>query len=131
MPAKLLALADEVSKSAISSGVSPTRLRRGATGTPALFRRAIAGRVRPPCAIGIEAKSCSEFRAEEVLLLILGPPIGEIATMAATNKCLAQSNKSPHRANATKKRTRRPSTGAVRRRDRSAHRIQTEHWRVR
>jgi hypothetical protein len=24
--------------------------------------------------------------------------------MAATNKCLAQSNKSPHRANATKKR---------------------------
>src|SRR6266542_2050939 len=46
--------------------------------------------------------------------------------MAATNKCLAQSNKSPHRANATKKRTRRPSTGAVRRRDRSAHRIQNE-----
>jgi hypothetical protein len=34
--------------------------------------------------------------------------------MAAKNKCLAQSNKSPHRANATKKRTRRPSTGAVR-----------------
>jgi hypothetical protein len=32
----------------------------------------------------------------------------EPATMAATNKCLAQSNKSPHRANATKKRTRRP-----------------------
>src|SRR6266498_2750280 len=32
--------------------------------------------------------------------------------MASTNKCLAESNKSPHRANATKKRTRRPSTGA-------------------
>ena len=49
--------------SAISSGVSPTRLRRGATGTPALLRRAIARRERPPCAIGIEAKSCSKFRA--------------------------------------------------------------------
>jgi hypothetical protein len=103
MPAKLLALADEVSKSAISSGVSPTRLRRGATGTPALFRHAIARRVRPPCAIGIEAKSCSEFRAEEVLLLILGPPIGEIAIMAATNKCLARSNKSRTGVPATKK----------------------------
>jgi hypothetical protein len=29
--------------------------------------------------------------------------------MAATNKCLAQSNKSPHRANATKKRKARDS----------------------
>jgi hypothetical protein len=35
------------SGSAISSGVSPTRLRRGATGTPALLRRAIAKRERP------------------------------------------------------------------------------------
>jgi hypothetical protein len=62
------------SGSAISSGVSPARLRRGATGTPALLRRASARRERPPCAIGIEAKSCSEFRAEEVPLLILDPP---------------------------------------------------------
>src|SRR5262249_10988288 len=40
------------SGSAITSGVSPTRLRRGATGTPALWRRAIARRERPPPAIG-------------------------------------------------------------------------------
>jgi hypothetical protein len=33
-------------------------------------------------------------------------PTKAIATMAATNKCLAQSNKSPHRANATKERAR-------------------------
>ena len=33
------------------------RLRRGATGTPALLRRAIARRASPPPAIGIEAKS--------------------------------------------------------------------------
>ena len=60
------------SGSAITSGVSPTRLRSGATSTPALSRRAIARRERPP-AIGIEAKSCSEFRAEEVPLLIVDP----------------------------------------------------------
>jgi hypothetical protein len=62
------------SGSAISSGVSPTRLRRGATGTPALLRRAIAWRLRPPPAIGIEAKSGLEFRAEAVPLLIIDPP---------------------------------------------------------
>src|SRR5262249_15950608 len=60
--------------SAITSGVSPARLRRGSTGTPALWRRAIARRERPPPAIGIDAKSCSEFRAEEVPLLIIYPP---------------------------------------------------------
>jgi hypothetical protein len=59
--------------SAITSGVSPARPRRAATGTPALLRRAIAKRERPPCAIGIEAKSCSEFRTEEVRLLIRDP----------------------------------------------------------
>src|SRR5215831_16609626 len=31
---------------------------------------------KPPPAIGIESKSCSEFRAEEVLLLILEPSAG-------------------------------------------------------
>src|SRR5262249_58953610 len=62
------------SGSAISSGVNPTRLRRGATGTPAALRRATARRERPPCAIGIESKSSSEFRAEEVPLLIVDPP---------------------------------------------------------
>jgi hypothetical protein len=46
-------------------------VRRGTTSTPALLRRAIARRERSPAAIGIEAKSCSEFRAEEVPLLIL------------------------------------------------------------
>jgi hypothetical protein len=68
----------------------------------------------PPCAIGIEAKSCSEFRAEELRLLILEPPAGAIATtMAATNKCLAESNKSDAGGKATKKRIRRSriSTG--------------------
>src|SRR6516164_7041626 len=35
--------------------------------------RAIARRERPPPAIGIEAKSCSEFRAEEVPFLIIDP----------------------------------------------------------
>src|SRR5262245_65999804 len=43
-------------------------------GTPALLRRAIARRERPPPAVGIESKSCSEFRAEEVPLLIINPP---------------------------------------------------------
>src|SRR5262249_25331598 len=62
------------SGSAITSGVSPTRLRRGATGTPALWTRAIARRERPPCAVGIESRPCSEFRAEEVPLLIVEPP---------------------------------------------------------
>src|SRR5262249_19230123 len=62
------------SGSAIASGVSPTRLRRGATSTPALLRRAIASLLRPPPAIGIEAKSCSEFRAEELPILILERP---------------------------------------------------------
>jgi hypothetical protein len=60
----------------ISSGVSPARLRRGATGRPALLRRATASRERPPCAIGIEGKSGSEFRGEEVPLLILEAPEG-------------------------------------------------------
>src|SRR5262249_35674859 len=83
------------SGSAIISGVSPTCLRSGTTGTPALLRRAIARRERPPPAIGIEAKSCSEFRADEVPLLIIDPTrAGTIATMASTNKYLAQSNKS-------------------------------------
>src|SRR5262249_32448892 len=62
------------SGSAIASGVSPARLRSGATSTPALLRRAIASLLRPPPAIGIEAKSCSEFRAEEVPMLILERP---------------------------------------------------------
>src|SRR5262249_15966777 len=62
--------------SAITSGISPARLRRGSTCTPALLRRAIARRVSPPCAIGIDAKSCSEFRAEEVPLRIIDPPQG-------------------------------------------------------
>src|SRR5262249_52649984 len=57
-----------------TSGVSPARLRRGATGTPALWRRATARRERLPCAVGIESRSCSEFRAEEVPLLIVDPP---------------------------------------------------------
>ena len=42
-----------------------------ATGTPALSRRAMTRRERPPCAVGTEAKSCSELGAEEVPLLIL------------------------------------------------------------
>ena len=52
----------------------------------------MAKRVRPPWAIGIEAKS-SDFRAEEVLFLILGPPIGEISTMAAVNKSRGKSSR--------------------------------------
>ena len=52
-------------------GLSPTRLRRGTTGTPAFLRRAIARRERPPCAVGIDPKSCSEFRADEVPLLTI------------------------------------------------------------
>src|SRR5262249_34040792 len=60
------------SGSAITSGVNPARLRRDAP-TPALLRRAIARQERPPPAIGIDAKSCSEFRAEEVPLLIVDP----------------------------------------------------------
>src|SRR5262249_28481167 len=86
----------------MTSGVNPTRLRRGATGTPALWRRAIARRESPPPAIGIESKSCSEFRAEEVRLLIIDPP-GQ-GQLASTNKCLAQSNKSPTEGKATKTR---------------------------
>src|SRR5262249_42512216 len=46
----------------------------------------------PPPAAGIESKSCSEFRTEEVPLLIIDPP-GQ-AQLASTNKCLAQSNNS-------------------------------------
>ena len=67
------------SGSATSSDVSPTRLRMGATGTPALSRRSIARRVRPPCAIGSDAKSGSEFR---VPLFILIPRQEAIAAMA-------------------------------------------------
>jgi hypothetical protein len=74
----------------------PQAEQRGATG------RGIARRERPRCAIGIEAKSCSEFRAEAVPLLILEPPAAAIATMAATNKCLARNSKSRTRAKATK-----------------------------
>jgi hypothetical protein len=66
------------SGSAISSGVSPTRLRRGATGTPALLRRAIARRERPPCAIGIEAKPRSEFRAEDKQRRLTSPRISAV-----------------------------------------------------
>ena len=59
----------------------------------------------PPCAIGIEAKSFSEFRAEELRLLIIELPAGAIAaTMAAANKCLAKSNKADAGGKATKKR---------------------------
>ena len=54
----------------ITSDVSPTRLRRGATGTPVLLRRATAKRERPPWAIGIDAKPGSEFSAEEAPLVI-------------------------------------------------------------
>src|SRR5262249_24567054 len=71
------------SGSAIISGVSPTRLRRGTTGTPATSRRATARREKPPCAIGVEAKVSSEINAVEVPLLILEPPAGEIAIMTA------------------------------------------------
>jgi hypothetical protein len=92
------------SGSAITSAVSPTRLRRGPTGTPALLRRAIARRESPPCVIGIEPKPFSEFGAEELGLLILELPAGAIATtMAATNKCLAKINKSDAGGKATKK----------------------------
>ena len=48
------------------SGANPTR--RGVTGTPALWRRAIERRERPPRAVGIEAKSRAEFRTEAVPL---------------------------------------------------------------
>src|SRR5262249_7561064 len=83
----------------------PTRLRRGATGTPALLRRAIARRERPPPAVGIESKSCSEFRAEEVPLLIIDSPgQGQLPPLASTNKYLAQGNKSPTERKATKTR---------------------------
>src|SRR5262245_57538395 len=55
----------------------------------------IAAQARPPlCAIPFEAKSCSQFRAEEVLL---GQPTawqGKIEMMAAMNKSLARNNKS-------------------------------------
>src|SRR5262245_12198720 len=34
----------------------------------------MARRERPPPAIGIESRSCSEFRAEELPLLIIDPP---------------------------------------------------------
>jgi hypothetical protein len=40
------------------------------------LRRAIARRESPPCAIGIEAKPFSEFRAEELRLLIIELPAG-------------------------------------------------------
>src|SRR6516164_9249516 len=90
------------SGSAIISGVSPTRLRRGTTGTPALWRRAIARRERPPPAIGIESKSCSEFRTREVPLPMFDPGANKTATMAPTSKYLAQSNKSLRRGQATR-----------------------------
>ena len=51
----------------------------------------------PLCAIRIEAKSCSQSRAEEVLL---GQPTawqGKIDMMAAMNKSLARNNKSQNR----------------------------------
>jgi hypothetical protein len=60
---------------------------------------------KPSLRIGIEAKPCPEFRAEELRLLILEPSVGAIATtMAATNKRLAKSTKSRTAAKATKKR---------------------------
>jgi hypothetical protein len=52
----------------------------------------------------LEAKSCSEFTAEAVPLLILEPPAAAIATMAAKNKCLARNNKPQDAGKATKKR---------------------------
>jgi hypothetical protein len=45
-----------------------------------------------------------QFRAEAVPLLILEPLAAAIAIMAATNKCLAQSNKSRVGSKATKNR---------------------------
>ena len=72
---------------------------------PALWRRAIARRERPPRAVGIEAKSCAEFRAEAVPLLIIDlPGRGNLPPLAATIKCLAESNKSSRRGKATNKR---------------------------
>src|SRR5262249_25523521 len=59
---------------------SPLQVRGYGTQSPlrstALSRRAIARRERPHPAIGIDAKSCSEFRAEEVPLLIIDRPAG-------------------------------------------------------
>jgi hypothetical protein len=58
----------------------------------------------------MEAKSCPEFRAEEVPLLIVDPPGQEqLLQMASTNKCLAQSNKSGTGSKATKKRRSLPA----------------------
>ncbi len=72
---------------------------------PELWRRAIARRERPPRAVGIEAKSFAEFRAEAVPLLIIDlPGRGNLPPLAATNKCLAQGNKSCTANKATKKR---------------------------
>jgi hypothetical protein len=90
------------SGSAITSGVSPTRLRRGSTGTPALLRRAIAMRERPR-AVGIEAKSCSEFKTWEAPLPSLALGTSKTATLAPTSKYLAQSNKSLRRRQARRR----------------------------
>ena len=57
---------------------------------------------KAPPAVGIESKSCSKFRTEEVPLLIIDPP-GQ-GQLASTNKCLAQSNKSLTESKATKTR---------------------------
>src|SRR5262245_48207176 len=67
----------------------------------------MASLLRPPPAIGIEAKSCSEFRAEEVPMFILERPGRAIAATAPTNKSLAQRSKSLDTGKATKKLPRR------------------------
>src|SRR5262249_13619164 len=97
---------------AISSGVSPPRLRRGTTGTPAPLRRAIARRESPPPAIGIESKSCSEWRAEEVALLIIDPPgQGQLPPCLRRTNVWLRVTSPPRRA----KRPRRVSLPAARR----------------
>ena len=49
-------------------------------------------RERPPCAVGIEAKSCQKSGPKRSLLIL--DPRQEQLPLAATNKCLAESNKS-------------------------------------
>src|SRR5262249_18023388 len=86
-------------------------LRRGATGTPAPSRRAIARRVRPPCAMGIEAKSCSEFRAE---VLILDPGRDNCRSWQQRTNVWHRVT-SPEQTATTKKRRSLPAARRVRR----------------
>jgi hypothetical protein len=48
---------------------------------------------KTPCAIGIEARSVLSSGLKSPHCWIIDPPTDAIAAMAATNKCLAQSNK--------------------------------------